>query len=207
MCLEHLTTKKPKTAKEDIVVYKWLELCIPQNVIIAYLQEHHTDKKYVPCEVEVYENISTRSKTYKLSGVLYMNTISVYILHNDSNVGGLANDKEYKYVRFFSIAVASIKIGDVLFQNKDYIQTPYKIYPIKFDTLYETKLEKHESSINYGFHSFASLAAAKHDSGGLYEPYIFAKCIIPKGAKYYEGKFIGEKSYASDKLKYIGRCV
>ena len=32
---------------------------------------------------------------------------------------------------------------------------------------------------------------------------IYAECIIPKGSKYYEGKFIDNDAYASDKLTYV----
>ena len=38
---------------------------------------------------------------------------------------------------------------------------------------------------------------AKNDGPG-----VIAKCIIPKGAEYYEGYFCGRKAYASNKLKY-----
>ena len=55
--------------------------------------------------------------------------------------------------------------------------------------------------VNKGFHSFKyidDLIKELH-FWQSYDIKIF-KCIIPKGTKYYEGKFVGESSYCSESI-------
>jgi len=36
---------------------------------------------------------------------------------------------------------------------------------------------------------------------------VVVRCIIPRGSRYYVGKFAGCKSYASNRLKYVEKVV
>ena len=54
-----------------------------------------------------------------------------------------------------------------------------------------------------GFHSFVFFNSAKELKGRHLYFNIF-KCIIPKGARYYEGFFGIRKSYCSDRIIVIG---
>ena len=59
--------------------------------------------------------------------------------------------------------------------------------------------------VDAGLHSFAKFKDAySYTSNTLNSYYVFV-CIIPKGAKYYKGKFGSKISYASDKLIVLHR--
>ena len=76
-------------------------------------------------------------------------------------------------------------------------QTFYQGFKVEMGETYTSELEKIDDSIEKGLHSFETMEGAKSVS------YIVAKCIIPKGSRYYEGIFNRDVSYASDKLTYI----
>ena len=51
-----------------------------------------------------------------------------------------------------------------------------------------------------GLHSYASIRDTQYS---ILVNEVIAKCIIPKGASYYKGRFGGYTSYASDILTYV----
>jgi hypothetical protein len=87
--------------------------------------------------------------------------------------------------------------------------TTFKHMPINIGDTYISDLQKHEEKfarrieyqIEKGLHSletFKDILGLQGHLGGF-----ICKCIIPKGAHYYKGKFNVYNSYASDKLTYV----
>ena len=93
-----------------------------------------------------------------------------------------------------------------------YYHTPYRNSPVIIGETYDSKLERLTgvNEVHHGLHSFESVIDCNKD-GFLETKFdrisVVAKCIIPKGSRYYKGIFssCGCKltSYASDKLTYI----
>lgn len=82
------------------------------------------------------------------------------------------------------------------------------------ETVYESELRLRDffedpggmCFVDLGLHSFAQMETAGKEAKSYGEALV--ECVIPKGAKYYEGQFEPidgrrVKSYASDKLKYV----
>jgi len=95
-------------------------------------------------------------------------------------------------------------------KESDLYLTPYKLAPIEIGNTYTSKLkietEGAKFVINIGLHSFASFESLKYSiriSCYNTSEIIQVQCIIPKGSRYYVGKFAGEISYASNKLIYL----
>lgn len=58
--------------------------------------------------------------------------------------------------------------------------------------------------INQGFHSYVKLKNAikeRNSNAPFKENMVICECIIPKGAKYYKGKYLCYDGYASDSIK------
>jgi len=90
------------------------------------------------------------------------------------------------------------------------LQTPYKDFNVEIGNTYTSLLllESYHFVLyicDYGLHSYSKLEDAKDHTAihDLFGKVVFAKCIIPKGAKYYKGTFNGSVNYASDELIYV----
>ena len=86
-------------------------------------------------------------------------------------------------------------------------RTPYQNAVVSVNQLLKSKLVVNSDSkfykfIDVGFHLFKRKGDAMNDAIIVESAYI-ARCIIPKGAEYYVGKFCGRKSYASNQIKYL----
>lgn len=88
----------------------------------------------------------------------------------------------------------------------DYV-TPFFYSHIKIGETYNSILEVrnkynplYRTEIHSGLHSYADFHTPMSKKWGYS---VIIKCIIPKGSKYYVGKFDGDKGYASDSLKYV----
>lgn len=57
--------------------------------------------------------------------------------------------------------------------------------------------------VNQGFHSYVKLKNAINERNANlnYKSLIIVECIIPKGAKYYKGKYLCYDGYVSDSIK------
>lgn len=114
------------------------------------------------------------------------------------------------------IAITDIVCYKFMFKtaNPDIFTTPFYRSEIRMGKTYESKLicyksktwktwfwEKSMFYVDYGLHTFATRAFAKQRTASCD---VVAKCIIPAGSKYYTGVFTKDKSYASDKLTYLG---
>jgi len=78
--------------------------------------------------------------------------------------------------------------------------TPYKYMPVKIGTTYSSNILRQGLTVSIALHSFSSyesLDKFREDDT------VKVECLIPKGSKYYVGKFLGYESYASDKIEYI----
>lgn len=94
-------------------------------------------------------------------------------------------------------------------QNK-YVSPFQKCDMPNINELVTTELQKPgELFIEKGFHSFAYLEDAENTNEWLesvsYYKSCIAKCIIPKGSRFYAGKFDGDEySYCSESIKIEG---
>ncbi len=186
MCLELKSNKiKSKIAKEDIVCYKRLEHL---TTII--------NKSNIKDGVEFTGVINK----IECSGKISIESNRIFFCTNHPKLNGANSQNKYGYINswIFDTAVTSIIIN-----NKEVINlkivTPYRKFPIKIGKTYNSELIKKDEYVYEGLHSYKNLNDAKKHHIGIY-----VECIIPKGSKYYEGKFdIDNAAYASDKLTYV----
>ena len=109
------------------------------------------------------------------------------------------------------------KILMVDFNDENILRTPFQKAIVEIGETYSSKLDypivtqslvkRKKAIILRGLHSYKHLKHIKRYKN-LYSVTRIAKCIIPKGAEYYVGKFndpyydTAVVSYASTKLKY-----
>lgn len=184
MCLELKSNKaKSKIAKEDIVCYKRLEF-LP------------TIDMYIVKDGDEFTGVINK---IECSGKISIESDGVFFCTNRSNLNGTDSKNKHGYINswLFDITVTSIIIN-----NKEVIDlkivTPYRCFPIEIGKTYTSELIKRIEHVYEGLHSYKNSEDAKKYYTGIY-----VECIIPKGSKYYEGKFIDYDAYASDKLTYV----
>lgn len=185
MCLE--TVGELKVAQKDIVCYKFIVEC---NII-----DKITGDPYQDCEV-VYdgkrhkglfcrhdENIQLRERGHFSVISMHDSNITSLIIDDKERIIGRGWHSPYMYMH--------IIIGETY---SSYLDTPSDFFPRK---------------VNTGLHSFKRRTFCSRVKTLLWanNNCAIVKCIIPKGAKYYEGYFIKHKSFASNKLKYVEICV
>ena len=183
MCLELISNKtKSKIAKKDIICYKRLEH-LPTIDISTVKDGDRFDG--------VINNIECSGKISVESDEIYFCTNHAVLNGSDS-----LNKHGYNYSWVLDNVVTSIIIN-----NKEVvtlkIATPYREFPIEIGKTYDSELIKKDGVVHEGLHSYKNLDDSKQDIG------IYVECIIPKGSKYYEGKFVDDDAYASDKLTYV----
>ena len=93
---------------------------------------------------------------------------------------------------------------------KDSLLSPYRLAKAPdINTKVNTELDENVKSdlsnqyitIEKGFHSFKSLAPLLNILFNKeVKDYVIFKCIIPRGSKYYEGTFQGNRSYCSNSI-------
>ena len=185
MCLNLKSNKiKSKIAKEDIICYKRLEL-LPTII----------DKS----NIKDGDEFTGVIKEFECSGKISIESDKIFFCTNHSNLNGADSSNKHGYVNswIFDSTVTSIIIN-----NKEVIDlklvTPSRNFPIEIGKTYNSELIKMDEDIYEGLHSFKNLDDAKSSYVQIY-----VECIIPKGSKYYEGKFGDVDAYASDKLTYV----
>ena len=190
MCL-HLKSEKTRiqTAKKDIVVYKALTLS--RRTIISRLSE-----------VKHGDSFTGIIRGFECKGKISIGKDGrIFFCTNDSRLGGYStiNKLGYKYSWGFGSDLHKIIVNGEIMCDTEIIghQTFYQDFKVEIGETYTSDLEKIDSTIEKGLHSFKTMKGAKSHSN------IVAKCIIPKGSKYYIGEFTCETSYASDRLTYI----
>ena len=184
MCLELKSNReKFKIAKKDIICYKRLEFLptIDMNI------------------VKDGDEFNGVINEVKCSGKISIESDEVFFCTNHSKLNGVDSKNKYGYTHswIFDNTVTSIIINNKEVVNLKMV-TPYREFPIEIGKTYDSKLIKKDEYVHEGLHSFKTLDDAKNDYIRIY-----VECIIPKGSKYYEGKFIDDDAYASDKLTYV----
>ena len=184
MCLELKSTKtKSKIAKKDIICYKRLE----------YLP---TIKMSTIKDGDEFTGVINNNEC---SGKISIESDRIYFCTNHPQLCGTDSKNKYGYVNswIFNSVVTSIIINNKEIVNLQTV-TQYRNFPIEIGKTYDSKLIKKDEYVSQGLHSFKNLDDAKN-----FYITTYAECIIPKGSKYYEGKFGNYDSYASDKLTYV----
>jgi hypothetical protein len=104
-------------------------------------------------------------------------------------------------------ATKNIICYKILYALKTEFLTPYRSMRIQLGEEYSSVLivrGEFDAVVEEGFHSFEEPPHLQCFRGlTLCYPIVIAKCIIPKGASYYEGSFRGLPCYASNKIKYL----
>ena len=184
MCLDLKSNKtKSKIAKEDIICYKRLEY-------LSIIDESN---------IKDGDEFTGVINTFECSGKISIESDEIYFCTNHPILNGSdsLNKHGYLYSWVFDTTVTSIIIN-----NKEVIDlkivTPFRNFPIEIGKTYDSELIKNNEYVHEGLHSYKNLDHAKN-----YYVKFYAECIIPKGSKYYEGKFVDKDAYASDKLTYV----
>ena len=190
MCLRLKSEKtRIQTAKNDIVVYKAL------NVNTKINPERLSEVKHGDSFTGIIKGIECEGK------ISIDEDGEIYFCTNNENLNRCSTIDRlgYKYNWIISGVVRKIIVNDKIIRNTEIIgyQTIYQGFKVEIGETYTSELEKIDDSIEKGLHSFETMEDAKYLS------HIVAKCIIPKGSKYYKGTFLGDISYASDRLTYI----
>ena len=184
MCLELKSNKtKSKIAKEDIICYKRLE-----HLPII-------DKSNIKDGDEFTGVINE----FECSGKISIESNKIYFCTNHPMLCGSYTQNKYGYIHSW---VLDNTVTSIIINNKEVVDlkiaTPYRNFPIEIGKTYNSKLIKKDEYVHEGLHSYKNLDHAKK-----YYIKFYAECIIPKGSEYYEGKFVDEDAYASDKLTYV----
>lgn len=184
MCLELKPEAKLQTANKNITVYKRLHES--NNISTKNLKSGMTFKSVI--------------KNIKCNGKICIRSNFVYFCTNDKRLNGsnCENRQGYMYSWIFDnrVNISKTTINDKPIHL--FYETPYQRMKVDIGEIYHTKLKKYNDEIYEGFHSFKYIKDAEEDGIGH-----IAKCVIPKGSKYYIGTFDGSVSYASDFIKYI----
>ena len=185
MCLELKSNKaKSKIAKEDIICYKRLEF-LPTII----------DKSNIKDGDEFTGVINNM----ECSGKISIESNRIYFCTNHPRLNGSDSENKHGYINSW---VFDNTITSIIINNKEVIDlkmvTPYREFPIEIGKTYNSELIKIDEDIYEGLHSYKNSEDAKKSYNGIY-----VECIIPKGSKYYEGKFVDNDAYASDKLTYV----
>ena len=93
-------------------------------------------------------------------------------------------------------------------QLTNVFKTPHRYALVRIGETYKSELVRDidglfgDHSIEEGLHSFIHLKDAQRRSA-----FLIVKCIIPRGSRYYSGRWgynkKAEKCYASNRLKYV----
>ena len=184
MCLDLKSNKaKSKIAKEDIICYKRLQYLSTIDMSTIKDGDEFTG---------VINNV-------ECSGKISIESYKIYFCTNDPILNGEDSENKHGYINSW---VFDFDVTSIIINNKEIIDlkiaTPYRNFLVEVGKTYDSELIKSNNYIYEGLHSFKNLHDVKNDYSGIY-----AECIIPKGSKYYEGKFIDYDAYASDKLTYV----
>lgn len=201
MCLTLIPGRtSSKVAEKDIVCYKQL---IYSNI---------TDMDKIKTG-DTFVGVISR---IKCEGVISISSDDrIYFCTNNPNLNGTRADDTcgYLYSWVMDFHVEEIIVGGEMLSKKRHLVTRYREMPVEIGKTYnavliKTKDEFGNISIEKGLHSYAYKRDAVHNIqyfrfNKSIKNRVIAKCIIPKGSMYYEGKFAGVKSYASNTIKYV----
>jgi hypothetical protein len=188
MCLSLENNKtRAKIAKEDIIVYKMLEC----------------DYKFNSDKIKHGDSFIGAINNTKCKGKISIGSDKrLFFCTNNRFLSGTdADDKlGYKYSWVMDRAVTKIIVNkeDICANKTPHYVTYFQEAEVEIGKTYTSKLIKEDEEVNEGLHSFGKLEDAKTFTSFV------AKCIIPKGSRYYEGIFeCSYLSYASNKITYL----
>ena len=200
MCLNLKSEKtKIKIAKKDIIVYKGLYNLSEKDLLFTKVK-HGDSFKGVIGNIECEGKISIDRCN------------KIYLCTDNSKLrGNIADDMlGYEYSWYLDNSVSEIIVNnELVFGERKYIpmathivntkifKTPYQYAIVEMGETYTSGLIKEDDEVYVGLHSFETLREARKISD------IVAKCIIPKGSRYYKGAYDDDISYASDKITYL----
>lgn len=83
--------------------------------------------------------------------------------------------------------------------------TIYRCFEIEIGKTYTSRFSYNsDGDVEKGLHSYCSYEqAVDYANKWGWDATRIVKCVIPKGSKYYRGKFNSRSSYASTRLKYV----
>lgn len=189
MCLRVGFFSIKRTAKKDMIVYKTIIRKVTKTI-----NEINDGDKFSGeiCNIECSGKIS-KTKEGKL-----------YLCTNITKLNGSYCSERHSYLYSWhlddgvtSIIVNNVEMIGLTTEINMYI-TPYKFQPITIGETYHSELIKENRDVNIGLHSVKDFSNSFIDDEN-----VSVKCIIPKGSKYYKGKWGSLDSYASTSLKYI----
>ena len=191
MCLSIKENAELLIAKRDMIVYKRLKLI--DNKTSELINDGDLFSG-------VINDINCNGKIHKTkAGELFFCTNN-YLLNGSESPEKFG----YKYSWIMRPSVTSIIINGVEFIDKlvsnTILHTPYMGANIIIGETYKSKLVVEDANVENGLHSFHTVLATKSD---YFVNDVIVKCIIPKGSKYYKGKYGNYVSYASNTLKYV----
>lgn len=185
-----------RTARRNITVYKKLvkEATISKDKI---LPEYHGKD----C-IATINNTEIEGK-FVIDKGSYHN--HYFICHNNDKYNGTVckNKLGYKYSWNVDGSVISLKIEDIELIHNEY-RTEIMSRPVEIGNTYISEVVKVKDYIEEGLHSFVNLKDARKR---CHSNNIIVECTIPKGSKYYVGKYWLSydescKSIASTQLRY-----
>lgn len=188
MCLNINKGDKVQVADKDIVIYKRL------------VKITHFKQLPMRCHGKRFTGVINHNKC---SGIISINKglrPITFFCTNNPNIDGRVADELFgrKYSWALDSSVSQIIVEGEEFTGKVLYYTPYQSKEIEIGKTYKSSLERYDISIHKGLHSFETLEDAKKDGINVY-----AKCIIPKGSKFFRGMFNGSISYASNRITYL----
>ena len=182
MCLRVNNDAEKQIASEDIVCYK---------------------RVFPSFSLYIGKSFTGIIQGIKCEGKIQIEDNQIFFCTNDFRLDGIdCYDKiGYKYSWVLDSYVKSIIIDEIdimISTNQRILLTPYQYATVQIGETYTSDLLRCGFKVNVGLHSYTTYKDAKNDGHG-----VVVKCIIPKGAEYYEGTFAGVGSCASNQLKYL----
>lgn len=189
MCLKVGFFSIKRTAKKDMIVYKTIIRKVTKTI-----NEINDGDKFSGeiCNIKCSGKIS-KTKEGKL-----------YLCTNITKLKGSYCPRRHHYLYSWlldsdvtSIIVNNVEMIGLITSTNIYV-TPYQFQSISMGETYHSELIKENGEVNIGLHSVKDFYNSFNDHENFR-----VKCIIPKGSKYYKGKWGSSDSYASTSLKYI----
>ena len=190
MCLI-TKSKKPTKARKDRIVYKLVNiqyfLITNSNINAVLFDWNIRDFKGILFDKLVEGKIAQIDETF----ILFTNDR----VNNKSEYDWLVSG--YKYMTIINHTIIPKEFLIIKYN------TYYRNVFISIPSTVKSNLQKIGDETHEGIHSFIHINDAKHAFDFLEDDVVIVECIVPKGSRYYKGKFKEYDSIASDTLQYV----
>ena len=183
--LEQLTTEEPQIAKEDIVVYTELQ------------------RVYEPCPEYNGKVFVAELYDERIWGRISIENDVIFLCQDAKSDGMECKDKK-GHIHSWELGanVTNLIINGK--KAKEYFIVPFEKTVVKIGETHKSRLTRIfyygcSYKISEGIRSYVNAPL----KGDLKRNEILVQCIVPKGARYYEGDFVLNESIASDIIKYV----